>query len=206
MSEEVKNKILQTAETLFLKLGFKRVTMDDISNELGMSKKTVYQFFADKSSLVNETVSRHIKMEKHACSGMLTQQDNPIDFMLAITQNFGDVKKQINQGVLFDLKKYFKESWDVLNEFRVNFIFEQILENLRKGKLQGYYHQNLDELLIARFYIHLVDFMINPDNYTSHDLDFKKLHTELIKYHLRAICTEKGIKYLEGSPVYQNIS
>ena len=98
MSEEVKNKIIQTAETLFLKLGFKSVTMDDISNELGMSKKTIYQFFADKSNLVKETVSRHIQMEKHACSGMLTQQDNPIDFMLALTENFGDLKKQINPG------------------------------------------------------------------------------------------------------------
>jgi AcrR family transcriptional regulator len=205
MSEEVKNKIIQTAETLFLKLGFKSVTMDDISNELGMSKKTIYQFFADKSNLVKETVSRHIQMEKHACSGMLTQQDNPIDFMLALTENFGDLKKQINPGVLFDLKKYFKESWDVLNEFRVNFIFEQIIQNLRKGKELGYYHQNLNEVLIARFYIHLVDFMINPENYAGHNLDFRKVHTEMILYHLRAICTDKGIKYLEGSLVYQNI-
>lgn len=206
MSEEVKNKILSTAEALFLKYGFKSVTMDDISNELGMSKKTIYQFFADKNNLVFETVSRHINMEKNACDCILHQQENPVAFMLAITDTFGDLKKQINSSVLYDLKKYFKESWDTLNQFRVDFIFKQVLKNLKEGKEQGFYHSNFDEILIAKFYIHLVDFMLNPDNYTSEDIDFRKVHAEMMKYHLRAICTEKGIKYLEESPIYKQLT
>jgi AcrR family transcriptional regulator len=205
MSEEVRNKIISTAEVLFLKFGFKRVTMDDISNELGMSKKTIYQFFSDKNNLVSETVLRHISMEKNACDCLLHQQENPVAFMLAITDTFGDLKKQINPSVLYDLKKYFKESWDILNEYRVEFIFNQILQNLKEGRDKGFYHSNFDEVLIARFYIHLVDFMINPENYALEKFDFKTIHSEMMKYHLRAICTEKGLKYLEGSPIYQKL-
>lgn len=205
MSEEVKNKIISTAEVLFLKFGFKRVTMDDISNELGMSKKTIYQFFSDKNNLVSETVLRHISMEKNACDCLLHQQENPVAFMLAITDTFGDLKKQINPSVLYDLKKYFKESWDILNKFRVEFIFNQILQNLKEGRDKGFYHANFDDVLIARFYIHLVDFMINPENYALEKFDFKTIHSEMMKYHLRAICTEKGLKYLEGSPIYQKL-
>jgi|688.fasta_scaffold193787_2 AcrR family transcriptional regulator len=205
MSEEVRNKIISTAEVLFLKFGFKRVTMDDISNELGMSKKTIYQFFSDKNNLVSETVLRHISMEKNACDCLLHQQENPVAFMLAITDTFGDLKKQINPSVLYDLKKYFKESWDILNKFRVEFIFNQILQNLKEGRDKGFYHSNFDEVLIARFYIHLVDFMINPENYALEKFDFKTIHSEMMKYHLRAICTEKGLKYLEGSPIYQKL-
>lgn len=206
MSEEVKNKILTKAEEMFLKFGFKRVTMDEISNELGMSKKTIYQFFSDKNSLVFETVSRHINMEKNACDCILHQQENPVAFMLAITDSFGDLKKQINPSVLFDLKKYFKESWDTLNQFRVDFIFNQVLKNLKEGREKGYYHTDFDENLIARFYIHLVDFMLNPDNYYSDNTDFKKVHSEMMKYHLRAICTEKGLRYLEESPIYKQLT
>ena len=205
MSEEVRNKIISTAEVLFLKFGFKRVTMDDISNELGMSKKTIYQFFSDKNNLVSETVLRHISMEKNACDCLLHQQENPVAFMLAITDTFGDLKKQINPSVLYDLKKYFKESWDILNKFRVEFIFNQILQNLKEGRDKGFYHSNFDEVLIARFYIHLVDIMINPENYALEKFDFKTIHSEMMKYHLRAICTEKGLKYLEGSPIYQKL-
>ena len=205
MSEEVRNKIISTAEVMFLKYGFKRVPMDEISNELGMSKKTIYQFFADKNSLVSETVARHISMEKNACSCILHEQENPVAFMLAITDTFGDLKKQINPSVLFDLKKYFKESWDILNQFRIDFIFNQILRNLKEGKAQGYYQSNFNEILIARFYIHLVDFMINPENYHTEEFDFRQVHAEMMKYHLRAICTEKGLKYLEESPIYQKL-
>ena len=196
MSEDIKNKILLGSESLFLKYGFKSITMDDIARELGISKKTLYQFFDDKNSLVDQTVIRHIIQEECVCNELLNKVDNPIDYMLQITDSFGDIKKQINQSILFDLKKYFKGTWDKLNDFRIDFVYKQVLQNLEKGKEQGYYSGDLNEKLISRFYIHLVDFMMNPDNYHDENLDFKTVHKEMMKYHLRAICTEKGLKYL----------
>ncbi|MFN9581658.1 MAG: TetR/AcrR family transcriptional regulator, partial [Bacteroidota bacterium] len=57
MSEQdVKNKILSESQQLFLRYGFKSITMDDISRELGISKKTLYQFFTDKNELVHQCV------------------------------------------------------------------------------------------------------------------------------------------------------
>ncbi len=123
--------------------------------------------------------------------------------MVIITDSFSDIKKQINQSILFDLKKYFKSTWDKLNHFRIEFIFNQVLENIGKGKAQGYYHENLDDNITARFYIHLVDFLMNPDNYGSANYDFKTVHLEMMRYHLRSICTEKGLKVLQKSSLYK---
>ncbi|MDP1725845.1 MAG: TetR/AcrR family transcriptional regulator [Bacteroidota bacterium] len=197
MLDENKNKILAGAESLFLKYGFKNITMDDIARELGVSKKTLYQFFDDKSSLVDQTVSRHIEHEECACRNLRNQISNPIDYMLMITDTFGDLKKQINQSILYDLKKYFKSTWEKLNQFRIDFIYSQVLDNLKKGKEMGLYHENLNENLVARFYIHLIDFMLNPDNYHGENTDFKTVHTEMVNYHLRSICTPKGATYLK---------
>ncbi len=196
MSEDIKNKILVGSECLFLKYGFKSITMDDIARELGISKKTLYQFFDDKNSLVDQTVIRHISQEECVCNDLFSKIENPIDYMLQITDSFGDIKKQINQSVLYDLKKYFKATWEKLNDFRIGFVYNQVLQNLIKGKEQGYYINNLNEKLVTKFYIHLVDFMLNPDNYQDENLDFKTVHKEMVKYHLHAICTEKGLKYL----------
>lgn len=204
MSEEVKLKILKGAEGLFLKYGFKSITMDDIARELGISKKTLYQFFEDKTSLVDQAIVRHILQEESCCREMCQHVNNPVEFMLLITDSFGDIKKQINQSILFDLKKYFKSSWDKLNYFRIDFIFNQVLDNLKQGKSEGYYHADIDESLTARFYIHLVDFMMNPDNYSSANYDFKTVHDEMMRYHLRSICTEKGLKFLNSSKLNQN--
>lgn len=204
MAEEIKHKILNEAAELFLKYGFKSITMDDIARELGISKKTLYQFFEDKTSLVDQTVVRHIQEEETNCLRIFEEIDNPVECMILITDSFGDLKKQMNQSILFDLKKYFKTSWDKLNQFRIEFIFNQVMKNLEIGKVLGYYHSEIDNILTARFYIHLVDFMMNPDNYLASKYDFKTLHCEMMRYHLRSICTEKGIAYLEESILYTN--
>ncbi len=203
MSEEMKNKILKGAEGLFLKYGFKSITMDDIARELGISKKTLYQFFEDKTSLVDQTVVRHIGEEERECLKICQETENPVEFMLLITDTFSDLKKQINQSILFDLKKYFKATWEKLNHFRIEFIYNQVLENIINGKLKGYYHQDLDDTLTAKFYIHLVDFMMNPDYYLSDNFDFKTVHSEMMRYHLRSICTEKGMEILKQSNLYK---
>jgi AcrR family transcriptional regulator len=205
MSEEVKKKIVEGASTLFLKYGFKSITMDDIARELGISKKTLYQFFDDKNSLVDQTVMNHILGEEAICCNLNKEVSNPLERMLLITDSFSDVKKQINQSVLFDLKKYFKPTWDRLNHFRIEFIYNQILTNIIEGKAAGYYYEDLEASLIARFYIHLIDFMLNPDNHTSMDYEIKTIHNEMMKYHLRSICTDKGLKYLHKSKIYQNL-
>ena len=202
MSEDVKNKILNGAEGLFLKYGFKSITMDDIARELGISKKTLYQFFEDKTSLVDQTVVRHICAEEAECFKICQQIDNPVEFMLMITDSFSDLKKQINQSILYDLKKYFKSTWQKVNQFRIEFIYKHVLDNIVEGKLKGYYHQDLDEALTAKFYIHLVDFMMNPDYYQTDNFDFKTVHSEMMRYHLRSICTEKGMDILKQSNLY----
>ncbi len=204
MSEEVKSKILNGAGALFLKFGFKSITMDDIARELGISKKTLYQFFEDKPSLVDHAVMNHIHAEENACLAINHQETNPVAYMLMITESFSDVKKQINQSILFDLRKYFKPTWDKLNLFRMEFVYKQVLENIIRGKEMGFYHAGIDENLTARFYISLVDFMLNPDNYANADVDLKSVHAEMMRYHLRSISTDKGMKLLMKSSLYPN--
>ena len=86
------------------------------------------------------------------------QKSDPITFMLNITDSVSSKRRQINPGVLFDLKKYFKPAWDKLNDFKTNYIFQNVLNNLETGKSKGYYHKDINEKLIARLYVHLIDF------------------------------------------------
>ncbi len=193
--DENKNKVLLGASNLFLKFGFKSITMDDIARELGISKKTLYQHFSDKNELVEQAIDAHLNEEKVACTNICKEQENPIDFMLNISETLSDRKKQINPSIIFDLKKYFKPCWDKLNKFRVEFIYNEILKNVKRGKASGWYREDVNEELIAKFYIHLVDLLINPDNNLDHNYNMKELQFEMMKYHLRGICTDKGLKY-----------
>ena len=122
-NEDIKIKILREAETLFMKYGFKSITMDDMSRELGISKKTLYQYFEDKNDLVNQTVKQHLEDQMDECKTLEERKNDPITFMLNITDSVSSKRRQINPGVLFDLKKYFKPAWDKLHDFKTNYIF-----------------------------------------------------------------------------------
>jgi AcrR family transcriptional regulator len=194
--DEVKFKLLQGSEALFMRYGFKSITMDDIARELGISKKTLYQYFIDKNDLVNQSVENHLETEREFCLKLVDNEKDPISYLLAISNNFGNEAKHINAAVLFDLRKYFKEAYDKIEAYSKEFIYGQILQNLQQGKEKGLYRKEINESVIALYYVNMVQFLVNPDNYQKEVKDFHVLHKELVLYHLHGILTEKGIKQL----------
>lgn len=195
--DEAKIKILHGAESLFMRYGFKSITMDDVAREMGISKKTLYQYFTDKHDLVNQAVENHLNTEQEYCLNLVKNEKDPIAFLLAISNNFGDEAKHISTAVLYDLRKYFKEAWDKIDAYSKEFIYGQVLQNLIDGKAKGLYRAEINERVVALYYVNMVHFMVNPENYQKEVRDFHTVHSELVIYHLRGICTEKGLKQLE---------
>lgn len=195
--DEGKLKIVKGAEGLFMRYGFKSITMDDVARELGISKKTLYQYFTDKNDLVNQTVENHLEAEREYCLRLKETEKDPIAFLLAMSDNFGDEAKHINTAVLFDLRKYFKEAWDKIEAYSKEFIYKQVLENLESGKAKGLYRKEMNERVIALYYVNMIQFMVNPENYQKEVREFQTVHHELIHYHLHGILTEKGLKQLQ---------
>lgn len=193
---EPKEKILAGAEALFMKYGFKSITMDDIARELGISKKTLYQFFEDKNDLVNQAIENHIHCDKLNCNKISEGNFDPIEFLFELSKSITENIRKVNVAVLFDLKKYFKAAWDKMENFKSEFIKEQMLANILKGKELGLYRDDINTELAAKLYVHSVEFMMRPELYQEISTDFYFIHQEIIKYHLRAICTEKGLKKL----------
>lgn len=195
---EIKDKILTEAEVLFMRYGFKSITMDDVARELGVSKKTLYQFFADKNDLVNQCVEHYLdNMNKLCCKVVENKDLDAIGVMLQISEQMNAVIRQINPSSMFDLKKYFKSAWDKLEADRRNFIKRVIQDNIVFGIKKGLYRKDLDADIVSRIYIYLAGFLTNPDNYDKEEMDIKVMHLEIVKYHLRSICTAKGLDLLE---------
>ncbi|MFN4973290.1 MAG: TetR/AcrR family transcriptional regulator [Bacteroidota bacterium] len=199
MSEQdVKNKILSESQQLFLRYGFKSITMDDISRELGISKKTLYQFFTDKNELVHQCVDHYLHNLNSMCNQITVVKDvDAIEVMLRIAEQVRQMIRQVNPSSLFDLKKYFKPAWDKLEADRRGFIKQLIKENLEHGIKKGLYRKDLDTEITANIYIHLTGLLTDPDNYEHHGMDIRTMQIEIIKYHLRSICTAKGQEMLE---------
>ncbi|MFI5173003.1 MAG: TetR/AcrR family transcriptional regulator [Chitinophagales bacterium] len=195
MSEEA--KILERCERLFMRYGIKSVTMDDVSRELGISKKTLYQYFENKEQLVYKITVNHFESQNLTIHGILHNAKTAIDEMIGIAGWMNNMSKNLNPSLMFDLKKYHPESWQVFINHRNNEVYNSIKHNLERGIKEGLYREDLNVEIITRIYIARVEMFIDNEIFPYDKFPPEKTFSVFMDYHIRGIATQKGIKLLE---------
>lgn len=193
----MKETILKKAGETFLKYGFKSVTMDDIANDLGISKKTIYKHFKNKVELVDNTISYlHDSMHKTVMS-VCSVGYNAIQENFEIKKIFSDVFKNSDNSPMYQLQKYYPKTYSKIMKNEFSMFKDCILQNIEKGISEGLYRKNLDKELITKFYFSLMISVHDSNLYTYNKNTINKLERKVLEYHIRAIATLKGLKILE---------
>ena len=197
MNEELKN-ILIKVRSLYMKYGIKSVTMDDVASELGMSKKTLYQYVTDKDELVGKFIDYEIKLRRKEICDCFRIGYNAIEELFEISLFMSRLMREQNPATEYDLKKYYPSHYQKVIKARRAGIYDYILLNLKKGKKEGLYREDLNEEIIAKLYLSRIEGIHLNDLYSVEEFTSNKIQTELLKYHVRGIATEKGIMALEN--------
>ena len=191
----MKCKIISKSRELFLKLGFKSITMDDIAQEMSCSKKTLYKHFANKEILVEETIV-HVQDEVHLnISKILTENENAIAGNFEVSAYFQDVFKSSETSPVHQLKKHYPEIYEKVHTRQVSECKVWFMNNIQKGINQGYFRSEIDIDNYADFY-YLIIFNINEN--TVNVRDAAALELKALEYHIRAMATPKGVIELEN--------
>lgn len=191
------NLILEVSLKLFLNRGIKSQTMDDIANGLKISKKTLYQFVTDKQDLVLKTVKKFCFDDIKMISEVKSEASNAIEESVLITKHVKKKFTSIHPSIMYDLEKYYPEAWDVFQNHQNNFVFETVKNNLNNGIAEGYYAEDIIPEIIAKAYISKLYAMTDRSDLVLAKYDFGTLFVEFMKYHLRGIVSEKGLRYLK---------
>ena len=194
---EVKEHIVQQSLSLFLKKGVKQVNMDEVASNLGISKKTLYVHFDNKQDLIHHCFQKHNNNVSEMINTSASQFDNAIDELFAVDEGCSLVMKQTNPDLLGELKRYYPNTWALIEQLKQKVLFNIMKNNLDNGIEQGLYRQELDVEIIAKLMISRIDVLVNDDIFPLTHYDFRKLLTENRIYHIRGISTPKGIKHLE---------
>ena len=197
MNEDQK-RILQKARDLYMRYGVKSITMDDVARELGISKKTLYQFVSDKDDLVGKFIDFEIEKRQTQICDCFKQSLNAIDGIFEISFYMIKMMKEENPSTEYDLKKYHPTQYQKLLNARREGMYKYILLNLKQGKEEGLYRQDMKEELIAKLYLTRAENIHFTDLFTPEELTSKDLFIELLSYHIRGIASDKGIKVLEN--------
>ena len=192
------NNILEQAARLFMKYGIKSLTMDDIANELKVSKKTLYLFVTDKQDLVLKTLQKYCDEDKKMVEEIKKQATNAMEECLMITKHVKQKFSSIHQSIYYDLEKYYPDAWKMMQDHQLNFVFETVKNNMEKGMEEGLYREDLNPEIIARAYVTKIYAMIDRTDEILKKYDFGTIYTEVMRYHLRGIASEKGHKQLNN--------
>jgi TetR/AcrR family transcriptional regulator, cholesterol catabolism regulator len=194
----VKNEILHKATQMFLDLGFKSVTMDDLAKELAISKKTIYSFFDNKTALVEcctlqlcKTISANIKE-------LATKNLHPIDELFEVRQIVRRFLKNEQSSPQYQLQKYFPSLFKKLKDEQLMMMREFLMRNLSKGIEIGVYREDLNPEMVFRLYFYTYFSLRDPQLYPEKIFNAQELIFEHINYHIRGIATPKGADYLNN--------
>ncbi len=191
---------MEETSKLFIKYGIKSVSMDDISRHLGMSKKTLYQYFSDKKDLVLSVLKHHISDTNECFQRLAIDNGNAIDILVKVSQILIEKFGRINTSVTYDLQKYYPEAHRIMSDHKREHIIQNIIMNLNRGIKEGLYRSDLNTAVIAYFYMVRMDhvFMIDSDNEAFKNVTMEEILKELFIYHIRGIANKKGLEYLEN--------
>ena len=194
---QLDNRILTKAESLFFKYGIKSISMDDLSRELGISKKTLYQSVENKKELVIQVFQNLIQKEIDAVISIRKDADDAIDEMIEVARYVIPMLLQISPTLIFDIQKYYRDVWLLCEEFNQQEVFTVIKENIERGIKEGIYREEFHSEIIAKLYVGKTNLVIDEDIFPLKEYNKENLFKEHIQYHIRGIATSKGLKLLE---------
>ncbi|MEO6760211.1 MAG: TetR/AcrR family transcriptional regulator, partial [Saprospiraceae bacterium] len=127
MFTEQQDKWLRRTEDLFMRYGIKSLTMDDVARELGISKKTLYQFVENKDDLVVKVIERHLEEEKDRDCGNQEEAENALhEIFLVLQQSTNDFQK-MKSNLIFELQRFHRAAWEKIQEYQQKHLFQVVL-------------------------------------------------------------------------------
>ena len=199
---EVKDRIKTAAHDLVMKYGIRTVSMDDIAASVGMSKKTLYQYYQDKDELVKAVVDGVIDQNQCDCSGFVERATDAIHEIFLTMEMMVEMFSEMNPSVLFELQKYHPNVYQVFHKHKAEFIFQSIKANIERGKKEELYREDINTDVLCHYRIQSMFIPFNPEFQRSlNKYTLLEIEEQIILNFLFGMVTSKGyklaMKYLE---------
>ncbi len=134
---EKRDEILESVAKVFMNYGIKSVSMDDLARELGISKKTIYQFFKDKNDLIESVLKQRLSEDKQSCLHIKEEAINAIDSLLKVMTMVAQNTSHIHPSVFYDLQKYHPNAHKMIEDHQKTFVLDMIITNIERGRSEG---------------------------------------------------------------------
>lgn len=201
--QDITEKILEGTELLFTRYGIRSVSMDDIARHLSVSKKTLYQHFADKDELVYRMSARYLARTSRNYEEIKNTSSNSVEELSRISVRMKQDFESMNPSMLFDLQKFHQKAWGLYNQHKMEVISQSVEQNINKGIKDGLFRADLNPNILARMRIAMMESGFNENIFPRDQFNFVEVQSQLFELFVYGMCTEKGRKlYLKYKEEY----
>jgi AcrR family transcriptional regulator len=201
---DVKERILDKATDLFLRYGIRSITMDEIATQLGISKKTIYQFFTDKDDMVSAVIDREIGKNEVECAEFRHQAENAVHQIFMAQDSADEMLRYTNPLILYDLEKHHPRAFQRLKRFKYEFLYNVLMDNMQWGMDQGVYRPDLNKDIVLKTRIENSFLVFNPDIFPVSRYRVVEVAYELSILYLYSLVTDKGKALIEKYTTERN--
>ena len=201
-----KARILDQAMALFMKRGVRSVTMDDIAQDLGISKKTIYQHFQNKAEIVREVTKRHCLQNEAEFEEIAKSAQNAIDELVHVMLWLVQTLKEMAPNLIYDIQKYYPDAWETFHHYENEFVLVAVIDNLKRGIQEGLYREDLNVEIVSRMRVAQVDLGFDETLFPRKQFAHLSVQVEMLKFYIHGITTPKGKEALEAYFQQYNLS
>ncbi|NJB86311.1 AcrR family transcriptional regulator [Lewinella marina] len=185
-------KLVESARDLFMRLGIRSVSMDDIARELGISKKTLYQTVANKEELIQLVLDHGMEEDVRTLEHNRTESTDAIEELLNNSRYFVRQMRKVSPTTMHDLRKYYPEIFHGKVEAHQHHFLRQVMENLQRGKAEGLYREDIDPEVIANLYVGMTMMVVDRGVFPALERPLSDILLQHSTYHFYGIVNEAG--------------
>ena len=185
-------RILEKANTLFMQYGLRSVSMDDIAGSLGISKKTIYQYYSDKDELVLAVISDELARNQNLCEQYRNSSANAVHEIFLALDMVMALFGTMNPSLIFDMHKYHPKAFDKFQQYKDRYIFSMIRENMARGIQEGVYREDINLDILARYRLESIMLPFNPEFQNKLKQNLAQIEQEFIIHFLFGLASPKG--------------
>jgi len=191
-TDELKERILAQAEVLVCRYGIKRITMDDLAKDLGISKKTIYLHFKDKDELVHLLITEMLGREISVMATNEAQAQNAVEEMFQVVTQLSGLLSRMNPIIFNDMQKFHPKTWEMFRSHRYEYMRGCLVRNFERGIREGLFRKEINMEILSVMRLDQVDAVFNYVVYPVGKFNLSEVMTEVTEHFLYGLCTLKG--------------
>lgn len=189
--------IREKAFELYRRFGIRSITMDDVAGHCGISKKTLYQHYADKDSLVYAVLEHMVNRSEVQCNVIAVESENAVHEIFLSLDMLQAMFEGVNPVMIYDLHKYHQTAYKRLESHKQSFLYNITRKNLERGIQEGLFRSDLNVEIITLLHLYTISMTFEQESFPREKFSLVEMQMQIMLHYVYGIASAKGMKMIE---------